>query len=129
MFMKAIVALIFCTVSSTAQAQKIYVNTSSGTSILYDEARPGEPGGLPACNELLGDTESALGDATDEVAVLREELAVTVEALNAVMEELVAVYEENDPLEIEVTDLEDAVECPALPCPDSDGDGMPDFID
>ncbi len=129
MFMKTIVALIFCTVSSTAQAQKIIVNTSSGTSIEYNSAHPGQPGGLPACNELLGDarykpitikkllltatpllglsTESALGDATDEAAVLREELAATVEALAAIMEELVAVYEENDALESDVDIDED----------------------
>ncbi len=99
MFMKTIVALIFCTVSSTAQAQKILVNTNSGTSIEYNlSERDPNTGGLPACNELLGDTESALGDATDEAAVLREELAATVEALAAIMEELVAVYEENDAL-------------------------------
>ncbi len=130
MFMKTIVALIFCTVSSTAQAQKILVNTNSGTSIEYNlSERDPNTGGLPACNELLGDarykpitikkllltatpllglsTESALGDATDEAAVLREELAATVEALAAIMEELVAVYEENDALESDVDIDED----------------------
>ena len=74
MFKKVFIALILCAVSSAAQAQKIIVNTNSGTSIEYMLAeRDPNTGGLPTCTEALDDTESALGDATDEVAALREE--------------------------------------------------------
>jgi hypothetical protein len=108
MFKKVFIALCLCAVSSAAQAQKILVNTNSGTSVEYNLAeRDPNTGGLPTCTETLDDTESALGDATGEVAALREELAVVLEATDALAQELVAVYEENDALIARVADLED----------------------
>ena len=89
MFKRVLVALFLCTISSSALAQKILVNTSSGTSIEYNlTERDPNTGGLPACTELLGDTESALDTATEEAALLREELAVTLEALDGLPQEL-----------------------------------------
>jgi hypothetical protein len=107
MFKKVFIALCLCAVSSAAHAQKIIVNTSSGTSIEYNlGVNDPNTGGLPACTEALDDTESALGDATDEVAAVREELADVLEASDALALELLTVYEENDALVARVADLE-----------------------
>ena len=116
MFKKVFIALILCAVSSAAQAQKIIVNTNSGTSIEYNLAeRDPNTGGLPTCTEALDDSESALGDARDEVAALREELAAVLEASDALALELLTVYEENDALNEDLRALEGDI----APAPDS----------